>query len=240
MATVIRTQRGRLDEHGFFLGMAGLIAATVVVGFAMSAHRLGGSAFGALPFLVHVHAGVFLAWIVLYVVQSSLVSAGSLALHRRLGVAGAVIATTMVILGTATTIMCVRRGAVPPFFPPSVLLVVDIIGVIVFGGLTAAAILLRRKSGWHKRLMLCGTIMVMSPALGRILPIPQLGSLAPLAVFAAMMAYVLTGVAFDQYHRGRVHIAYAWGGGVIILSQLSVGPLAFSGPVLRLTAAIQS
>ena len=232
MAVSDRARAGR----AFYLVMALVIAATSFWGFGRSA-ALHGFDYSRMPLLVHVHAVVFVGWILFYVLQASLVVAGSVRLHRGLGIAGAALAACMVVLGVATTIGAVQReGGVPPFFPRNLFLVLDCIGVLTFGGLTAAAVALRRKADWHKRLMLCGTIVVMSPALGRILPMPQLGKLAPLAVFGCVLGYVLAGIVYDLITRGRIHPAYAWGLAVIVSTQLMIAPLAFSPAVLAWTA----
>lgn len=221
------------SERRFFLIMAVVIAATVVFGFTLNAARMRWS-FLTLPFQVHVHAAVFSSWIILYVVQNALVVRGSLTLHRRLGMLGAVIATAMVVVGILTTVLAVREHRVPAFFPPGIFLVLDVVGVLGFGILTAWAIALRKQAAWHKRLMLCGTILVMSPALGRILPMPLLGQFAPLAVFGSMAVFVIVGIIFDLRLRGKIHPAYYWGGGVLVVTNVLVGPLGFSPPVLRL------
>lgn len=57
-----------------------------------------------LPFSVHLHAAVFTSWLVLFVVQTSLVRHGRVDPHRQLGAAGAVLAATMLIVGLALTI----------------------------------------------------------------------------------------------------------------------------------------
>ncbi len=221
------------SERRFFLGMAIAIAATVILGFTVNAARMHWTFF-ALPVQVHVHAAAFLSWIILYVVQNWLVVRGSITRHRQLGVLGAGIALTMVVLGVVTTVMAIQQRRVPPFFPPGIFLVLDVLGVIGFGILTAWAIALRKQAAWHKRLMLCGTILVMSPALGRLLPMPQLGKFAPLAVFASMAVFVIAGMIFDLRVRGKIHPAYYWGGGVLVVTNGLVGPLGFSPPVLRL------
>jgi len=237
MATAITTvapQRGVLaSERRFFLLMALAIAATVVIGFTMNAARMHWS-FLALPPQVHLHAAAFSAWILLYVVQNWLIVRGSLKWHRQLGALGAGIAVVMVVLGIVTTVMAIEQHRVPPFFPPGIFLVLDVLGVIGFGILTAWAIVLRRQAAWHKRLMLCGTILVMSPAIGRILPMPLLGKFAGLGVFAVMALYVIAGMVFDVRSRGRVHSAYWWGGGVLVATQMLIGLLGMSPPVLRL------
>lgn len=241
MATAITAgvaQRSVLaSERRFFLIMAIAIAITVVVGFTMNAARMQWS-FRDLPTQVYLHAAVFLAWIVLYVVQNWLIVRGSITRHRQLGVLGAGIAAVMVVLGIVTTVMAVRQHRVPGFFPPGIFLVLDVLGIIGFGILTAWAIALRKQAAWHKRLMLCGTILVMSPALGRILPMPMLGKFAPLAVFGSMAVYVIAGMLFDLRSRGRVHPAYWWGAAVLVVTQALVGPLGFSPPILRLVARL--
>ncbi len=225
------------SERRFFLGMAIAIAATVILGFTVNAARMHWTFF-ALPVQVHLHAAAFLSWIILYVVQNWLIVRGSITRHRQLGVLGAGIAVTMVVLGIVTTVMAIQQHRVPPFFPPGIFLVLDVLGVIGFGILTAWAIVLRKQAAWHKRLMLCGTILVMSPALGRILPMPLLGTFAPTAVFASMAVYVIAGMLFDVRSRGAVHPAYYWGGGVLAVTQALVGPLGVSPPVLRLVAQL--
>lgn len=226
---------GLASERRFFLIMALAIAVTVIAGFTLNAARSHWD-FLSLPTQVHLHAAAFLAWILLYVVQNWLIVRGSITRHRQLGVLGACIAVVMVVLGIVTTVMAVRQHRVPGFFPPGIFLVLDVLGIIGFGILTAWAIALRKQAAWHKRLMLCGTILVMSPALGRILPMPLLGKFGPLAVFASMALYVIAAMLFDLKSRGRVHPAYWWGAAVLVVTQVLVGPLGFSPPVLRLVA----
>ncbi len=225
------------SERRFFLIMAIAIAVTVVAGFTVNAARTHWD-FLELPVQVHLHAAIFSAWILLYVVQNWLIVRGSFTRHRQLGVLGAGMAAVMVVLGIVTTVMAIAQHRVPPFFPPGIFLVLDVLGIVGFGILTAWAIALRKQAAWHKRLMLCATILVMSPALGRLLPMPLLGSFAPLAVFASMAVFVIAGIAFDVHARGRVHPAYWCGAAVLVVTQGLVGPLGFSAPVLRLVTRL--
>ncbi len=236
--TAISEQRGRVGtERLFFLMMALVIAATVVVGFSVSIARpeVG---FAAAPPQVYLHGAVFSLWIVFFVLQNTLVVARAVGWHRRLGWMGASLAILMVGLGVTTAVLALQQHRVPPIFPPSVFLMISVVGIVTFGGLTAAAVALRGKPDWHRRLMLCGTIMVMSPALGRVLPMAALGPLASWAVFIGMAVYVGTGMAFDRVTLGRVHPAYLWGMGAIALDQGLIGALSFSPPILALTARL--
>jgi hypothetical protein len=232
-----KPKAGGGGNQRFYLGMALAIAGTVVFGFTLNASRYHFDVAG-LPPLVHVHALFSMLWIVLFVVQSGLVVVGSTRLHRKLGWGGAVIATMVVATGVAVTIGCIRRGAVPPFFPPNLFLVVDTLGVTSFFGLTACAIALRRHAEWHRRFMLCGTVLLMSPALARIIPMPLLGTWAGCAVSVAMLVYIGVAMVRDRITIGRVHPAYWWGAGTVILTQLLAGPIAFSRPVVAFTASL--
>ena len=129
------------------------------------------------------------------------------------------------MLGIVTTVAAIQQHRVPPFFPPGIFLVLDVLGVIGFGILTAWAIALRKQAAWHKRLMLCGTILVMSPALGRILPMPLLGS----QVRAENRIWDGVRVDGGVRHRGhdlrpapardRHMPAYYWGGSVLVVTE---------------------
>jgi hypothetical protein len=79
---------GRRYDHPFFTTMALVMMATVFVGFAHT-YYLAGLFRAPLPSpIIHIHGAVFSCWILLLVVQTSLVSSGRVDIHRRLGLAG--------------------------------------------------------------------------------------------------------------------------------------------------------
>ena len=91
----------------FYGGMAVAMGLTVFAGFASTYYlRLltGGpkATLSGGPFttLVYVHGTLFTAWVLLFIVQTALVASRRVAVHRRLGVAGAVLAAAMVAAGT--------------------------------------------------------------------------------------------------------------------------------------------
>jgi hypothetical protein len=75
--------------------------------------------------------------------------------------------------------------------------------------------------------------------LGRLLPMGSFGQAAPLVMFAAILAFALAGPIVDLVVRKRVHAAYAWGVGAIVLSNLLIAPLAFSPPALALLKLVR-
>src|SRR6185295_11140879 len=89
----------------FHVGMSVAFLVTAFAGFAPSYYLRGLSDRPALSPLLHVHGLVFTSWLVLLFVQSTLVSARRVDWHKRLGIAGAVIAATMVPLGVMAGIV---------------------------------------------------------------------------------------------------------------------------------------
>jgi len=77
----------------FFPAVAWLMLIIVFVGFAPS-YYLAGALRAPLPSLaIHVHAIVFSCWILLLIAQTSLTVAGRVDVHRRLGIAGFILAS---------------------------------------------------------------------------------------------------------------------------------------------------
>jgi hypothetical protein len=97
--------------------MAILILVTVFVGFART-YFLAGVFRAPLPsLLVHIHGAVFSSWILLLITQTTLVTAGRVDIHRRLGLAGFGLACLMVVLGVLTASKLLGRGISPvPIF----------------------------------------------------------------------------------------------------------------------------
>ena len=214
-------------DRRFFMVMALVVAVVIVSGFGPSyASSLPPP---GLPFWVHLHGAVMSAWIILFAVQAWLVGRRSIALHRRLGWLSIALVVVMAPLGLVTNAMAVHRGATPPFFTPAMMMAADGVDLTIFVGLYTAAILLRRNGPWHKRLMLCATVLLTWPALGRLLPLRGLG--LPMIIPASITLLILlalVGPAYDLATRRRVHPAYLWGVGLIIAAQPLHGLLAGS------------
>ena len=224
-------------ERLFFLIMAGAIAVTVAVAFSLF-HGAGLSSFGA-PWWVHVHAVTFVGWIVLYVLQNTLVFKNDIALHRRLGRLGAGFAVWMVLVGLVLTPLTLAVGRSPPFFTPSYFLALDWVNIAVFGALVYAAVRNRRRTDWHRRLMLCATVCVIAPALGRLIVLSGSAMTATVNV-AFLLLYVVAGMLFDWGNRGRVHPAYFWGAAALLVFAAGTELLAMLPPFAALAASIAS
>lgn len=193
----------------FFLRAAIVMTAIIVAGFSFQL-AMGRSTF-ASPVGVHVHAVLFMGWVAIYLTQNVLIATDRIHLHRRLGWLAAAWMVAMVVSGIVVTVAMVRSGTVPFFFQPVHFLIFDPVAVLTFGGLTTAAILLRRRTEWHRRLHFCGMTILISPAFGRLLPMPLLQPWAWEAAFAVALLFPLVGAWADVRRSGRIHPAWKWG-----------------------------
>ncbi|WP_168073173.1 hypothetical protein [Caulobacter sp. SSI4214] len=221
----------------FYLIMSLLMAAVFIGGFGQTVPD--DFAPPGLPLLFHIHGAVFTCWVLVFVAQPAFVARGSIKLHRQVGLAGAALAGLMVVMGLAATISAFPAHRVPAFFPPTIFLVMNVLGILTFGGLVAGGIALRRKAEWHKRLMLCATVSILGPGLGRLLPMGSFGAAAPAVMFAVILAFALAGPVADLIVRKRVHPAYAWGVGAIVLSTVLIPPLAFTPQAAALVSLLR-
>ncbi|TPG21099.1 hypothetical protein EAH87_07145 [Sphingomonas koreensis] len=217
----------------FFFVMALAIAATAISGFSLQL-AMGRSSFHA-PWWVHVHGLTFMGWLGLYLVQNWLAWRGSVIDHQRLGRFAAAYVGWMVLVGVSVNTLATIHHRIPPFFEVNVFLVMDWTIVLVFAGLTWAAVRLRGASDWHRRLMLSGAIQVMVPGVARLLPLPLLGGWMLWGIGAALLPFMAAAVIYDLRMRGKVHRAYYWGFGAILLGLVLIRPIAFSPPLLALT-----
>jgi hypothetical protein len=214
------------SDQAFYRRMAVGLALFIIFGFAQFSAR-GYVNFGAIPVWVHLHALVFVGWLALFVTQNLLAERGSLALHRRLGWWGAGLAALMVVVGSFTAIKAIELGREPPFFSPPYFLALTQVGVLFFAGLVAAAILRRRDTEWHRRLMLSATVLLLEPALGRLLPMPLIGGeTGEWYVLVLQLAVLGFCMRHDRKARGRVHPALLWGAGAIVVCHLVTSGLS--------------
>lgn len=201
----------------FYVGMALAIAITVFVGFSRTYFlklHYGGP---PLDLLRHTHGLVFTSWVLLFVVQTTLVAGRRIHIHRRLGILGAVLAMLVVLLGTMTAIIRAKQGAAPPGIPPLPFLAIPLGDMVVFAILVGAAFYFRRRADTHKRLMTLGTISLMAAPIARLpFGVMQAG---PLAFFGLADLFIVACLLYDLITRRRIHPATAWGGLLIVASQ---------------------
>ncbi len=200
--------------------MAIAMLLTVLVGFAPTFYLR--SAFGAAPStpLVQVHGILFSTWMLLFLFQTVLVAQGKTAVHRRLGIGGAMLAVALLVVGVMTAIASAKRGHAPPGEDPLRFLAIPLATILVFAATICAAIYFRRRSDFHKRLMLIATIGILTPAIARMLMQLGLGASAPPLALLLTDLFLVPCLIFERLRYGNIHPAYVWGAGMLLVTQV--------------------
>jgi hypothetical protein len=215
----------RVGSHDrvFYGSIAVCMALLAIVGFAPTFYlRLfsgGPMATFAVrhPFtpLIYIHGALFTAWIALFIVQTALISARRVALHRRMGIGGAVLAAAMIVVATLAAVAGAKRGPGPAGMPSLVFLAIPLFDMVMFATFITAALALRRKKEAHKRLMLLAYVSIMAAPAARL---PGALPLGPLAFYGISFVFLAAGIVYDLVSRRRVHPVYIWGGTLLVAS----------------------
>jgi hypothetical protein len=170
----------RKSSDLFFPIMSLLLLAIVLKGFGPSfffrdrTSTEGGFGSDGIPLYLIIHGLVMSTWMLLLVVQTGLVQTKNVKAHMMLGWAGLIVALLVIPTG-----ILAMNGFGPRLLalgvPPlvlreglSLLFWIDVFSLILFPSLIGAAIYYRKKTAWHKRLMLYAGFTVLTPALGRL------------------------------------------------------------------------
>jgi len=231
------TATGAVRAERFWQRMAIGLAVFIVIGFLQFALR-GFVDPVAAPFWVHLHGVAMLSWLALLIAQPTLVSRDNLALHRRLGWIGAGLASLIVALGIYSGVASLVLGRFPPFFSPPYFLALTTVESLVFGLVVMAAIRRRAMTDWHRRLMIGATIVILEPALGRILPMPLMIGWSDIPVGIVQLAVVGIIALHDRRTLGRVHPATKIIAAVVVATRTTIYVLSMTSPVIALAARL--
>ena len=216
----------RAAERRFYLGFVLVIFAAVLLGFGRTFFLRAW-----FPEWVELHApkepyfllhGTFAAaWFVTLIAQSSLITAGRVDLHRRLGTISMGLAAAVVVTGVAAAVIAARRptGFIDVEAPPQVFLAIPLLTLMPYVVFVALAYGQRRNAPAHKRLMLLasrgiiGAAVIRWPFDSMFLPSPVPGY----AVYdLAALAFLLPLVAWDLTTLKRIHPVTLFGGLALI------------------------
>ena len=212
------------EQRRFYFPMALICAGIIFLGFAPSYYLKGFiHAPPPLSALTMVHGVVFTTWVMLFVLQTALIGFGQPALHRRLGMLGAVLFGMVLTLGFSTAITAGRLGHAPPGSPPPlVFMVLPVVGIIGAAILVILALANRSRSDFHMRLMLSSLIFMTPPALHRIaVGAGHAGGGTWIALAAADLLLV-GAIGYDFILHKRIHPAYLWSAGIFLAANACV------------------
>ncbi|MGH6632234.1 adenylate cyclase [Sphingopyxis sp.] len=227
------TAEGAARAELFWHRMAIGLAIFIVFGFLQFALR-GFVDPVAAPFWVHLHGVAMLSWLALLIVQPTLVSRNNLALHRRLGWIGAGLALFITGLGIFTGLASLVLNRFPPFFSPPHFLALTTVESLVFGLMVWAAVRRRHTTAWHRRLMVGATIVILEPALGRILPMPLMIGWSDIPIGLIQLGVVGIIALYDRRTLGKVHPATKAIAAIVIAVRVTIYLLAMTPPVIAL------
>ncbi len=205
-------------ERIFYTGMAIAVLITVFAGFSRTwfLRPYFPQPVQLIPLIV-VHGILFSSWVALFITQTSLVAAKRTRTHMRLGLAGGVLASLMVIIGTITAIVRANGPSPIPGINPLSFLTIPLGDILVFAILIGAAFYYRKRVDIHKRLMLIGTIALLPAAVAR-LPIGFIETGGPFVFYGLSDLFLLPLLIFDFGTRGRPHAATILGGALLVAS----------------------
>lgn len=199
-----------VGEHRYYVAAAIGVIVVVLAGFSIDVPLL--SHLGSVSVLVRAHGLIMLTWIALFFAQALLAARHRVDLHMRLGILGAVLAIAVVVVDSATLITAARLGGehMPPHMPAPLFLALGSVSLFTFAVLVGSAIVQRkRRSDWHKRLMLLAMLLLLDAALARFINHYTSWTVDSSTVRNLL---VLSCIAVDTLRHRRLHPAFVIGG----------------------------
>jgi hypothetical protein len=229
-ATIVRLDAENVVGPRIYKFMAFAFVATAIVGFLPSSLFLVFTVYSGQrpmpPATMHIHAVAMTCWLLLFLMQASLMAKGRREAHVRLGLSSVVLAPIMLAAMIAMTAAsgANRLALLPVDADPAQIAAVQAQvanGMLINGGsillfpiFYLAAILARtRDSETHKRMMVLATLVLMVPAIGRmiILWLPSFGLLPVDSRHLYMLLLLTPALVHDVVKRGGLHRAYVVG-----------------------------
>jgi hypothetical protein len=196
---VSKTRPGRRYDNLFVSGMVSLLLGTVLFGFARTYFLVGMFRAPLANRLLHVHGAVFTCWMLLLIVQTSLIRGHRVDVHRKLGLVG---------FG--------RNVAPIPHLDAKTFYTIPMGGMLIFSTLIFFAYRMRRNPAAHKRLILIATIAIMDAAIDRWpLAFVHHNHVSELFNYS----FLLFIVVYDLWSTGKVQQVTAWASLFVIAFQ---------------------
>jgi hypothetical protein len=225
----------------FYVGLSAACLAIAVLGFMPTYWlQLAPGTFDGPP-LVHVHAVLFSAWPLYFLVQTLLAARGQIARHRAWGLLGVSLATAMVIVGIAVANDALVTRLEDGYGDRArAFHIVSMSMMALFAVFVATALACVSRPEVHKRLMVLATVSILPPATARLFFAINVGigpglrpsGGPPRAVDSVLMSamvadmVILAAIVQDVRTRGRPHPVYVVGGTIVLAVQILRGPLS--------------
>ena len=205
----------------FYVSMAVLLLAMIVVGFWPSYFGPLLSGTTNAPWILHLHGAIYMGWMFALVAQTVLAAQGKIREHRALGNVGIALGTIVFVMGLIVSfvapVMTYNAGT-RTLEEAAGFLLIPLGDMALFGPLFFAAVAYKAKPELHKRLMILATIAIAFAAIFRMQAIGL-----PLSYGLALWFVLpVIGMAFDYKKHGRIHPVYYVGTAGMIVAALRI------------------
>jgi hypothetical protein len=224
---LLGTPRAHAIDRWIFVFMAAWFIAIVLVGFIPDALMKIGAVQAGLrppfPLIMHVHAVMMGAFLLLLLTQASLMATGRRELHMRVGIAAFAFVPVLVVVGIilAPTIYH-QVSSMAQSAPPDIgralkqrlldlenILLLQLRIGILFPLFMAIGLRARAgNSGLHKRMMFLATAMPLPAAIDRMSWLPTTLPASAVATDLYILLAVSPLFVWDMVRNRRVHEAY--------------------------------
>ncbi len=187
--------------------------------------------------LIHVHAGLFTVWLLLYIWQAALIMSGRARVHLKMGPWLAVYGFAIAVVGSyAAALLAHRLGVRENDFDAAASFVFfPLIDMVYFAGFLAAAVAYRKLPHLHKRAMFLATFSIAVVGVGRL--VGRTGFESALIWQPLNLAPVLIAIAYDLFVCRKVYPIMAVGI-IVHLGRLNAEPFANSEAWLPIGRAL--
>ena len=179
--------------------------------------------FPPAPPVVHLHGVVFIGWMLLLLLQSGLVGAGNVKLHRTLGTLGIAQGTATILMGLMMQLVASGRGYFSGRPAGTDGLYLGLLAFLGFAIMFALAIRNVRRPDVHRRMILFAMLPVIPPGVNRFWA-NALGLDDPVPTFWLYLTLwtMAAAILVHQWRRtGRIDRYSAFGAGWIFLEGLA-------------------
>ena len=211
--------RSEPKAHRFYVGLALFMIIIVLAGFWPSYFgRIFRGIVNDWPWVIHLHAAVFMGFMGLLLTQVLLVSTGRTRLHKKLGKVGIGYGILVIIIGILVSFALPLHHLNVDAWEmgrAARLLLVGWCDMALFAIFFGAAIAYRRRPEAHKRLIVLAAVAIILPGASRL--VQALFGFQVLIFLLVWWSPVLLGIGYDLLTRRRIHPAYLLGIPILLL-----------------------
>jgi hypothetical protein len=214
-------------DRWIYVFMAALFVVTALAGFIpdslMKIELVAAGKRPEFPPILHVHAVLMGAWLVLLLAQATLMATGNRSRHMALGMVSMVLAPAIVISGIVLvpTIYGQLWDAAAVAKGDELVAIqqaLDVRGNIALrqfqGGLLFPIFVIlalrarRHDSSFHKRMIFLATVVPLPAAIARLTWLPTTMPADPISLDLWTLAWIAPMFLWDLYRQRRIHRAY--------------------------------